>query len=97
MSDNKDLIISYLEAINNRSIEIKRELDKLKYLLDLKKSRTVASTIKSMTDDDKKAYITKQKMYLGKLNDSTIKAPKEETLKYYNIFKDGEEYKINML
>ena len=47
-----------------------------------------------MTEDDKKAYTVKQKMYLGKLDDNSIKAPKEETLKYYNIFKDGEEYKI---
>ena len=92
--ENKDLIISYLDAVNNRTIEIKRELDKLKYLFELKKSKTIATTIKSMTDDDKKAYITKQKMYLSKLNDSTIKAPKEETLKYYNIYKDGEQYKI---
>ena len=95
--ENKDLITSYLDAINNRTIEIKREMDKLKYLLDLRKSKTIATNIKSMTEDDKKAYITKQKMYLGKLNDATIKAPKEETLKYYNIYKDGEEYKINML
>ena len=91
---NKDLIISYLDAINNRSIEIKRELDKLKYLFELKKSKSITSTIKSMSEDDKKNYITKQKMYLGKLNKEEIKAPKEETLKYYNIFKDGEEYKI---
>ena len=94
MSENKDFVYYHLEAINNRTIEIKKELDKLKYLFDLKKSKSVASTIKSMTDDDKKAYITKQKMYLGKLNDSTIKAPKPETLLFYNIYKDGEQYKI---
>ena len=94
MSENKDLITSYLDAINNRTIEIKRELDKLKYLFELKKSKSITSTIKSMSEEDKKTYISRQKMYLSKLNDSTIKAPKDDTLKYYNIFKDGEEYKI---
>ena len=33
-------------------------------------------------------------MYLGKLNKEEIKVPKPETLLYYNIIKDGEEYKI---
>ena len=94
MSENKDLITSYLDAINNRTIEIQKEMNKLKYLLDLKKSKSITSTIKSMSEEDKKTYETKRKMYLGKLNDSTIKAPKEDTLKYYNIYKDGEEYKI---
>ena len=92
--ENKDFIYYHLEAINSRTIEIKKELDKMKYVLDLRKSKAVSANIKSMTDDDKKAYITKQKMYLGKLNDATIKAPKEETLKYYNIYKDENEYKI---
>ena len=94
MSENKDLIISYLDAINNRSIEIKREVDKLKYLFELKRARQVTANIKNMTEDDKKAYTVKQKMYFGKLNDNTIKAPKDETLKYYNIIKDENEYKI---
>ena len=94
MSENKDLITSYLDAINNRTIEIQKEMNKLKYLLDLKKSKSITSTIKSMSEDDKKNYITKQKMYLGKLNKEEIKAPKPETLQYYNIIKDGEEYKI---
>ena len=94
MSENKDLITSYLDAINNRTIEIQKEMNKLKYLLDLKKSRSITSTIKNTSEEDKKNYTTKQKMYLGKLNKEEIKAPKEETLKYYNIYKDGEEYKI---
>ena len=94
MSENKDLITSYLDAINNRTIEIKREVDKLKYLFELKKSKSITSTIKSMSEDDKKAYITKQKMYLSKIADGTIKMPKDETLKYYNIIKDENQYKI---
>ena len=46
MGDNKDLTISYLDAINNRTIEIKREVDKLKYLCELKKSKSIVSTVK---------------------------------------------------
>ena len=94
MSENRDLILTYLDTINNRSIEIKRELDKLKYLLDLKRSKIITSTIKVLTDEDKKQFITKQKMYLSKLNDSVIKQPKPETLEYYSIYKDENEYKI---
>ena len=94
MSENKDLITSYLDAINNRTIEIQKEMNKLKYLLDLKKSKSITSTIKSMSDDDKKIYISRQKMYLSKIADGTIKVPKDETLKYYNIIKEENLYKI---
>jgi len=94
MSENKDLIISYLDAINNRTIEMSKEISKLKYLFELKKSKSITSTIKSMTDDDKKVYETKRKMYLGKLNKEEIKTPKPETLEYYSIYKDKNEYKI---
>ena len=94
MVENKDFIYYHLEAINSRTIEIKREMDKLKYLFELKKSKTVASTIKNTNDDDKKVYDTKRKMYLGKLNKEEIKTPKPETLEYYNIYKDENEYKI---
>lgn len=91
---NKDFVYYHLQAINERTIQIHKELNKLKYLFELKKSREVSNTIKSMSEDDKKVYISRQKMYLGKLNDNSIKLPKEETLKYYNIYKDGEEYKV---
>ena len=94
MSENKDLITSYLDAINNRTIEMSKEINKLKYLFELKKSKSITSTIKSMTDDDKKVYETKRKMYLGKLNKEEIKTPKPETLEYYSIYKDENEYKI---
>ena len=94
MSENKDLITSYLDAINNRTIEMNKEINKLKYLFELKKSKSITSTIKSMTDDDKKIYETKRKMYLGKLNKEEIKTPKPETLEYYSIYKDENEYKI---
>ena len=94
MSENKDLITSYLDAINNRTIEMQKEISKLKYLFELKKSRQITTTIKSMTEDDKKVYDTKRKMYLGKLNKEEIQNPKPQTLEYYNIYKDENEYKI---
>ena len=91
---NKDFVYYHLEAIKNRTIEMQKEINKLKYLFELKKSKSITSTIKSMSEEDKKAYITKQKMYLSKIADGTIKVPKDETLKYYNIIKDENQYKI---
>ena len=85
-----ETILKYYEAINTRSINIQKELHQLKYLLELKKSRTV----KELTDDDKKQYETKRKMYLGKLNKKEILNPKESTLQYYNIKLENDLYKI---
>jgi hypothetical protein len=87
---NMELILKYYDSINTRSINIQKELHQLKYLLELKKSRTV----KELTDDDKKQYETKQKMYLGKLNKKEILNPKETTLQYYNIKFENDLYKI---
>jgi hypothetical protein len=87
---NMELILKYYDSINTRSINIEKELHQLKYLLELKKSRTV----KELTDDDKKQYETKQKMYLGKLNKKEILNPKETTLQYYNIKFENDLYKI---
>ena len=91
---NKDFVYYHLQAINERTIEMQKEINKLKYLFELKKSREVSNTIKSMSDDDKKIYISRQKMYLSKIADGTIKVPKDETLKYYNIIKEENQYKI---
>jgi hypothetical protein len=87
---NMETILKYYDSINTRSINIQKELHQLKYLLELKKSRTV----KKLTDDDKKQYETKQKMYLGKLNKKEILNPKETTLQYYNIKFENDLYKI---
>ena len=78
---NMETIIKYYDSINTRTINIQKELNQLKYLLELKKSRTV----KELTEEDKKQYETRQKMYLGKLNKKEILQPKESTLQYYKI------------
>jgi hypothetical protein len=85
---NMETILKYYEAINTRTINIQKELHQLRYLLELKKSRAV----KELTDDDKKQYETKQKMYLGKLNKKEILNPKETTLSYYKIKYDNDQY-----
>ena len=54
---NMETILKYYDAINTRTINIQKELHQLKYLLELKKSKTT----KELTDDDKKQYETKQK------------------------------------
>jgi len=85
---NMETILKYYDAINTRTINIQKELHQLKYLLELKKSKTA----KELTDDDKKQYETKQKMYLGKLNQKQILNPKETTLSYYKIKYDNDQY-----
>jgi uncharacterized coiled-coil DUF342 family protein len=97
-----DVLHTMVEEMNNKvtesynkQIESHKELLKLKYLFDLKKSTQVTKTLKDMTADEKKNYTTKQKMYLGKLVDGAIKTGKPETLAYYKIVVDGESYKIN--
>ena len=47
-----------------------------------------------MSEEDKKAYVTKQKMYFGKLLNGEIKQPKDTTLKYYNIVYENETYTL---
>jgi hypothetical protein len=88
-------LLSMVENINTRTIDISKEINKLKYLFDLKKSTQVTKTIKTMNEDEKKAYVTKQKMYLGKLIDGAIKTGKPETLSYYKIVAVNDTYKIN--
>jgi predicted DNA-binding protein with PD1-like motif len=94
LQESMNVIITMLETINMRSLDTKKEVDKLKYLFELKKGKELTKTITAMTDEQKANYITKQKMYIGKLNSLEIKTPKDETLKYYNLKKEGETYKI---
>ena len=39
-------------------------------------------------------FQTKQQQYLKMLNDHKIKQPKSQTLEYYRIVKDGDEYAL---
>ena len=83
-----------IENINCRTIDIVKEQNKVKYMLDLKKSKQLSSSMKEMTEDDIKQYKVKQRMYLGKLQDSSIKLPKPQTLEYYKIVMEDNVYKI---
>ena len=38
------------------------------------------------------SFETKQQQYLKMLNDNKIKQPKEQTLEFYRIVKDGDKY-----
>jgi hypothetical protein len=94
LQESMNVIITMLETINSRGIESNKEINKLKYLFELKRGKELTKTITTMTDEQKANYITKQKMYIGKLNSLEIKTPKDETLKYYNLKKDGDVYKV---
>ena len=93
MSDVKALL-TMIEAINTRTLDIQKEMNKLKYLFGLKQGREIASSLSVMTEEDKKAYTVKSKMYLGKLQNGEIKQPKDTTLKYYGITFENETYKF---
>ena len=40
------------------------------------------------------SFETKQKQYLNMLNEHKIKQPKEQTLEYYRIARDGDKYRL---
>ena len=40
------------------------------------------------------SFETKQKQYLAMLNEHKIKQPKEQTLEYYRIERDGDKFKL---
>ena len=84
-----ELIVKYYDGINTRSICIQKELNKLNYLLELKKSKSISSVSE---EEDKKLYETKQKMYFYKLNSQQILNPKLQTLEYYKIKVENDTY-----
>ena len=84
-----------IENINCRTIDIAKDQSKVKFMLDLKKSKQLSSCMKDMTEDDLKQYKVKQRMYLGKLHDASIKLPKPQTLEYYKIVMEDNVYKIS--
>ena len=82
------------DTINARTIDILKEQNKVKYMLELRKAKQISSSVKEMSEDDIKQYKVKQRMYLGKLQDSSIKLPKPQTLEYYKIVMEDNVYKI---
>ena len=53
----KEFILKYYDGINTRSLAIQKELQNLKYLLDLKKSKSFTN---ARDDGDKTVYDTRQ-------------------------------------
>ena len=93
------LILSYVDNINSRSINMQKEMNRLKYLLELKKAKRLSQKTNDVVDveAEQKRFQTKRKMYVGKLNKQEIKAPKLETLRYYNLQFDEETKTYAML
>ena len=93
------LILSYIDDINSRSISMQKEMNRLKYLLELKKAMRLSQKSDDLVDVDaeQKRFQTKRKMYVGKLNKQEIKAPKLETLRYYNLQFDEATNTYSML
>ena len=84
-----------IENINCRTIDIAKEQNKVKYMLELRKAKQLSSSMKEMTEEDIQMFKVKQRMYLGKLQDSSIKLPKPQTLEYYKIVLEDNVYKIS--
>ena len=85
---NMETIVKYYDSINTKIINFEKQLNNLKYLLELKKAKSIINN-----EDDKK-YEQKQKMYLSKLNKKEILNPKESTLNYYKIKFSEDKYII---
>ena len=64
-----DLILNYYDGIKARFLQITKEILNLKYVLELKKARSIANV---PDGDEKKLFDTRQKMYLTKLNTKQI-------------------------
>ena len=84
------LILSYVDSMNTRTISMQKELNRLRYLLELKKAKRLSLNTGNGLDmaefkAEKQRFETKRQMYVGKLNKQEIKAPKIETLQYYNL------------
>ena len=86
---NMETIVKYYDSINTKIINFEKQLNNLKYLLELKKAKSIINN-----EDDKKNYEQKQKMYLSKLNKKEILNPKESTLQYYKIKCSEDKYII---
>ena len=86
---NMETIVKYYDSINTKIINFEKQLNNLKYLLELKKAKSIINN-----EDDKKNYEQKQKMYLSKLNKKEILNPKESTLQYYKIKFSEDKYII---
>ena len=71
-----EIIIKYYDSINTKVINIQKELNQLKYLLELKKSKSI-----TQEEDDEKQFETKQKMYLSKLHKKRNFKPEREYIK----------------
>ncbi len=50
---NMEIIIKYYDSINTKVMNIQKELNQLKYLLELKKSKSIMQE-----EDDKKTILT---------------------------------------
>ena len=69
------LIFSYVDNINGRTVALQKEMNRLKYLLELKEAKRLSmktadddADLSSCVEAEKNRFETKRKMYVGKLN-----------------------------
>ena len=69
MRKHMESILNYYNGINTRSLSIQKEFHNLRYLLELKRSKTISIF---RDEDNQTLYETKHKMYLTKLSTKQI-------------------------
>lgn len=87
---NMESILKSYEFHNTINIKLLKELNNLRYLMEIKKMKTS----KESPEDNMKHFEKIQKMYLYKLNQKQILSPRESTLNHYKIKYVNNEYII---
>ena len=106
MDDGKTETKELLDKFNKYAKHLKLILAKVE---DIDKKIDGVVSVKPADDDKSKienafnkkgigrpvgSYESKQEQYLKMLNDNKIKQPKEQTLEFYRIVKDGDKYAL---
>lgn len=100
IGENEDKLLKTVQAVNKNIKHLKEMVSKLEEKLDSKQPTPAEEKerIEKIFESKKigrpvGSFEDKQKQYLRLLN-KKIKTPKQQTLDYYQIYKDGDKYMI---
>ena len=98
IGENEDKLLKTVQAVNKNIKHLKEMVSKLEEKLDSKQPTPAEEKerIEKIFESKKigrpvGSFEDKQKQYLRLLN-KKIKTPKQQTLDYYQIYKDGDKY-----
>ena len=97
--ENEDKLLKTVQAVNKNIKHLVDMVSKLEEKLDSKQPTPAEGKerIEKIFEFKKIgrpvcSFEDQQKQYLRLLNENKIKTPKQQTLDYYQIYKDGEKY-----